>query len=58
MREACTIEVCTHTAVERRVRERQRMRLCCVKNVAAQRRHRVRASAVGADELQVGQAQQ
>ena len=35
MREACAIEVCVHTAVERGVRERQRMRLCCVKNVAA-----------------------
>ena len=51
VREARAIELRANAAVERRSRERHRSRLGRVENEAAERRHRMRAGAVGADEL-------
>ena len=53
VREARAIELRTNAAVKRGAREGQRARLGRVKDEAAERRHRVRARAVRADELQV-----
>ena len=53
MREARAVEVRTDAAIKRLTRERQRTRLGRVEDEAAERRHRVRAGAIRADELQV-----
>jgi len=53
VREACTVELHANAVIERRARERQCPRLGCIKNEAAECRHRVRARAIGSDELQV-----
>ena len=53
VREACAIEPRTDAVMERRARERQRARHRRVEDEAAERRHRVHARTVGADELQV-----
>ena len=51
VREARAVQLRANAAVERRSRERHRSRLGRVENEAAERRHRMRAGAVGADEL-------
>ena len=53
VRESGAIEVRAHAPVERGARERQRTLLGRVEDEVAERRHRVRAGAIGPDELEV-----